>query len=174
MVVCVYILYDILVIWPWLGLSSYRKTGLRRERSLRDPLRGFLMLKKSGRGALWYRVSHNQNPLKYVSRTDVCALLYRSLGGEVSHDGDFMIFEANRYSRKGFLFKSFAMSAVVRTLTLILVLGVCPIVPYWFTGSTRVSLCIDHRRGQTHSVRAGEVRGPARGDWPWSSHRDNR
>ncbi|KAJ4935640.1 hypothetical protein JOQ06_017171 [Pogonophryne albipinna] len=36
----------------------------------------------------------------------------RSLGGEVSHDGDFMIFEANRYSRKGFLFKSFAMSAI--------------------------------------------------------------
>ena len=40
-------------------------------------------------------------------------LIDRSLGGEVSHDGDFMIFEANRYSRKGFLFKSFAMSAVV-------------------------------------------------------------
>lgn len=40
--------------------------------------------------------------------------LLRSLGGEVSHDGDFMIFEGNRYSRKGFLFKSFAMSAVVR------------------------------------------------------------
>uniref|UniRef100_A0A8C2WUV4 Transcription elongation factor SPT5 n=1 Tax=Cyclopterus lumpus TaxID=8103 RepID=A0A8C2WUV4_CYCLU len=37
----------------------------------------------------------------------------RSLGGEVSHDGDFMIFEGNRYSRKGFLFKSFAMSAVI-------------------------------------------------------------
>lgn len=32
----------------------------------------------------------------------------------MSHDGDFMIFEGNRYSRKGFLFKSFAMSAVVR------------------------------------------------------------
>lgn len=42
--------------------------------------------------------------------------LFRSLGGEVSHDGDFMIFEGNRYSRKGFLFKSFAMSAVVRPI----------------------------------------------------------
>lgn len=41
-------------------------------------------------------------------------MIDRSLGGEVSHDGDFMIFEGNRYSRKGFLFKSFAMSAVVR------------------------------------------------------------
>lgn len=47
----------------------------------------------------------------------VSPLLYRSLGGEVSHDGDFMIFEGNRYSRKGFLFKSFAMSAVVSTHT---------------------------------------------------------
>lgn len=49
----------------------------------------------------------------------VSSLLYRSLGGEVSHDGDFMIFEGNRYSRKGFLFKSFAMSAVVSTYTLV-------------------------------------------------------
>ena len=38
----------------------------------------------------------------------------RSLGGDVASDGDFLIFEGNRYSRKGFLFKSFAMSAVVR------------------------------------------------------------
>lgn len=32
----------------------------------------------------------------------------------MASDGDFLIFEGNRYSRKGFLFKSFAMSAVVR------------------------------------------------------------
>lgn len=31
----------------------------------------------------------------------------------MASDGDFLIFEGNRYSRKGFLFKSFAMSAVV-------------------------------------------------------------
>ncbi|MGH0126121.1 UNVERIFIED_CONTAM: hypothetical protein FKN15_025478 [Acipenser sinensis] len=37
----------------------------------------------------------------------------QSLGGDVTTDGDFLIFEGNRYSRKGFLFKSFAMSAVV-------------------------------------------------------------
>uniref|UniRef100_A0A4W3HGL2 Transcription elongation factor SPT5 n=1 Tax=Callorhinchus milii TaxID=7868 RepID=A0A4W3HGL2_CALMI len=37
----------------------------------------------------------------------------RSLGGDVTSDGDFLIFEGNRYSRKGFLFKSFAMSAVI-------------------------------------------------------------
>uniref|UniRef100_A0A8B9P4R3 Transcription elongation factor SPT5 n=1 Tax=Apteryx owenii TaxID=8824 RepID=A0A8B9P4R3_APTOW len=36
-----------------------------------------------------------------------------SLGGDVASDGDFLIFEGNRYSRKGFLFKSFAMSAVI-------------------------------------------------------------
>ncbi|XP_013417126.1 transcription elongation factor SPT5 [Lingula anatina] len=37
----------------------------------------------------------------------------RSIGGEVTSDGDFFIFEGNRYSRKGFLFKSFVMAAIV-------------------------------------------------------------
>ncbi|XP_033751673.1 transcription elongation factor SPT5-like [Pecten maximus] len=37
----------------------------------------------------------------------------RQIGGEVSTDGDFLLFENNRYSRKGFLFKSFAMSAII-------------------------------------------------------------
>ncbi len=37
----------------------------------------------------------------------------RAVGGEVTSDGDFLIFEGNRYSRKGFLYKSFAMSAIV-------------------------------------------------------------
>lgn len=37
----------------------------------------------------------------------------REIGGEATTDGDFLIFENNRYSRKGFLFKSFAMSAIV-------------------------------------------------------------
>lgn len=36
----------------------------------------------------------------------------------MASDGDFLIFEGNRYSRKGFLFKSFAMSAVVSTTAL--------------------------------------------------------
>ncbi|KAK2511764.1 Supt5h, partial [Columba livia] len=40
-----------------------------------------------------------------------------SLGGDVASDGDFLIFEGNRYSRKGFLFKSFAMSAVGKILS---------------------------------------------------------
>ena len=42
---------------------------------------------------------------------------FRAIGGEVSTDGDFLIFESNRYNRKGFLFKSFAMSAIVSTCT---------------------------------------------------------
>ncbi|KFM58475.1 Transcription elongation factor SPT5, partial [Stegodyphus mimosarum] len=37
----------------------------------------------------------------------------RALGGEISTDGDYLIFEGNRYSRKGFLFKSFAKSALI-------------------------------------------------------------
>lgn len=36
----------------------------------------------------------------------------------MASDGDFLIFEGNRYSRKGFLFKSFAMSAVVSAAAL--------------------------------------------------------
>ena len=37
----------------------------------------------------------------------------RAIGGEVTTDGDFLIFENNRYNRQGFLFKSFVMSAIV-------------------------------------------------------------
>nr|XP_006824005.1 PREDICTED: transcription elongation factor SPT5 isoform X2 [Saccoglossus kowalevskii] len=37
----------------------------------------------------------------------------RAIGGEVSTDGDFLIFEGNRYSRRGFLYKTFAMSAII-------------------------------------------------------------
>uniref|UniRef100_A0A8C4QQR9 Transcription elongation factor SPT5 n=1 Tax=Eptatretus burgeri TaxID=7764 RepID=A0A8C4QQR9_EPTBU len=37
----------------------------------------------------------------------------RSCGGEVTAEGDFLVFEGNRYSRKGFIFKNFAMSAII-------------------------------------------------------------
>ncbi|KAK9886433.1 hypothetical protein WA026_016713 [Henosepilachna vigintioctopunctata] len=37
----------------------------------------------------------------------------RAIGGEVTSDGDFLIFEGNRYSRKGFLYKTFSLSAVI-------------------------------------------------------------
>ncbi|XP_077978109.1 transcription elongation factor SPT5-like [Glandiceps talaboti] len=37
----------------------------------------------------------------------------RAVGGEVTTDGDFLIFEGNRYSRRGFLYKTFAMSAIL-------------------------------------------------------------
>ncbi|CAB0029460.1 unnamed protein product [Trichogramma brassicae] len=37
----------------------------------------------------------------------------RSIGGEVTNDDDFLIFEGRRYSRKGFLYKNFTMSAVL-------------------------------------------------------------
>ena len=36
----------------------------------------------------------------------------RSIGGEISNDGDFMMFEGNRYSRKGYLYKNFVMNAI--------------------------------------------------------------
>lgn len=37
----------------------------------------------------------------------------RAIGGEVTSDGDFLIFEGNRFSRKGFMFKNFTMSAIL-------------------------------------------------------------
>ena len=40
-------------------------------------------------------------------------ILLRSIGGEISNDGDFLMFEGNRYSRKGYLYKHFVMNAIV-------------------------------------------------------------
>lgn len=37
----------------------------------------------------------------------------RAIGGEVTQDGDFLIFEGNRFTRKGYLYKTFAMSAIM-------------------------------------------------------------
>ena len=37
---------------------------------------------------------------------------HRSMGGETSHEGDFLVFEGNHY-RNGFMYKNFVMSAIV-------------------------------------------------------------
>jgi transcription elongation factor SPT5 len=37
----------------------------------------------------------------------------RAVGGEIAHDGDFLVFEGNRYSRKGFLYKNFNVNAII-------------------------------------------------------------
>ena len=37
----------------------------------------------------------------------------RSIGGEITNDGDFQVFEGNRYSRKGFMNKQFVMNAIL-------------------------------------------------------------
>jgi len=37
----------------------------------------------------------------------------KAIGGEVTSDGDFLIFEGNRYSHKGFLYKNFYMNAII-------------------------------------------------------------
>lgn len=34
------------------------------------------------------------------------------MGGETSHEGDFLVFEGNHY-RNGFMYKNFVMSAIV-------------------------------------------------------------
>jgi hypothetical protein len=37
----------------------------------------------------------------------------RKIGGEITSDGDFLIFEGNRYSHKGFLYKTFPLAAIL-------------------------------------------------------------
>ena len=37
----------------------------------------------------------------------------RSIGGEISNDGDFLVFEGNRFSRKGYLYKNFPLNAIL-------------------------------------------------------------
>lgn len=36
----------------------------------------------------------------------------RRIGGDITGDGDFLLFESNRYSHKGFLYKSFQVQAI--------------------------------------------------------------
>ena len=38
---------------------------------------------------------------------------FRAIGGEISQDGDYLVFEGNRYDRRGFLYKNFVMAAIV-------------------------------------------------------------
>ena len=40
------------------------------------------------------------------------SLVSREIGGEISHDGDFLVFEGNHF-RNGFMYKNFVMSAIV-------------------------------------------------------------
>lgn len=97
----------------------------------------------------------------------------RSLGGEVSHDGDFMIFEGNRYSRKGFLFKSFAMSAVVRGgLFAQPALDLESVFHENLLSKMTPAFCwSDHRWRETHPVRVGEVWRPTRRNRLGGGHR---
>jgi len=67
------------------------------------------------RGAL--KTADTENILKRKKAKRPVAKLFdidaiRAIGGEVSNDGDFMIFEGNRY-RRGFLYKAFAISALL-------------------------------------------------------------
>ena len=42
----------------------------------------------------------------------VLVCVCREIGGECTNDADFLVFEGNHY-RNGFMFKSFAMSAII-------------------------------------------------------------
>ncbi len=67
------------------------------------------------RGALRTNASEDKN--KKLKKKPPCKLFdpekVRSIGGEISNDGDFLMFEGNRYSRKGYLYKNFVMNAIL-------------------------------------------------------------
>ncbi|XP_001947840.1 transcription elongation factor SPT5 [Acyrthosiphon pisum] len=68
------------------------------------------------RGAL--RVSIDPEALKRKKKRRVSAKPFdleaiKAIGGEVTSDGDFLIFEGNRYSHKGFLYKNFYINAIM-------------------------------------------------------------
>ncbi|KAL9705559.1 hypothetical protein quinque_009077 [Culex quinquefasciatus] len=69
------------------------------------------------RGALRTTSSENDENKKKKKRRPAAKPFdpeaIRAIGGEVTSDGDFLIFEGNRYSRKGFLYKNFTMSAIL-------------------------------------------------------------
>ena len=46
------------------------------------------------------------------------------LGGDVGNDGDWLIFESNRYSRRGFLYKYFPLEALVNLHLLFLIVTI--------------------------------------------------
>lgn len=39
--------------------------------------------------------------------------IYSAVGGEVTTDGDYLVFEGNRFSRKGYMYKTLALSAII-------------------------------------------------------------
>ena len=50
-----------------------------------------------------------------VQLSQTCIIMYREIGGEITHDGDFLVFESNHF-RNGFMYKSFGMGAIVSQL----------------------------------------------------------
>jgi transcription elongation factor SPT5 len=68
------------------------------------------------RGAL--RTASNDSDSKKKKKKRPTAKLFdpekiRSIGGEIANDGDFLVFEGNRYSRKGYLYKNFPTNAIL-------------------------------------------------------------
>lgn len=65
-----------------------------------------------------HRSSQSENDLKRKKFRRPAQKLFdtdaiRAIGGDVTQDGDFLIFEGNRYTHKGYLYKTFAISAIV-------------------------------------------------------------
>ena len=81
----------------------------------------------------------------------------RNIGGEVTTDGDFLMFEGNRYNRKGFLFKIFPMSAIVSRVssTFLLLVNVIRCISYYFNRSPNL-FCELNKHCKTSGVTNNE------------------
>lgn len=69
------------------------------------------------RGALRFGSQANHSDKKnlnkrYASKKFDPALI-RQIGGEITNDGDYLLFEGNRYTSQGFLYKRFPMNAIL-------------------------------------------------------------
>lgn len=69
------------------------------------------------RGALRTNATEESSRNRSKKKRPPCKLFdpekVRSIGGEISNDGDFLMFEGNRFSRKGYLYKNFAINAIL-------------------------------------------------------------
>ena len=54
----------------------------------------------------------------------IMVCINRNIGGEITYDGDYLMFEGNRY-RNGFLYKNFVMSAIVSWYYIYISYGAC-------------------------------------------------
>lgn len=60
----------------------------------------------------WDFIKSGRKQDEFVRDFFVSSHVCREIGGDFTHDADFLVFEGNHY-RNGFMYKSFGMSAII-------------------------------------------------------------